>query len=253
MRERLRELYKGESPKAVWFRYALLGFDMVTLVYVIVTSFFPQSDWMFWLDLMFGILILLDFCARAWITPDWKRALTRLSTWADIVAVLSFLGPLLAEGLGFLRVLRTLRLLKSYETVRRLRQDFSYFRRHEEVFLATVNLGVFLFVMTGFIYASQVQVNDQVSNYADAFYFSVSTLTTTGYGDIVAVGWWGRLLAVVVMIFGVTLFLQLARVLFRPYKVRYECEDCGLMKHDRDASHCKHCGHVVHIETDGAV
>ncbi|KQI68617.1 ion transporter [Loktanella sp. 3ANDIMAR09] len=253
MREWLRDLYKGESPRAVAFRYGLLAFDLVTLAYVIVTSFFESSPVIFAADLFFGTIILVDFCIRAWLTPSWGRALTRMATWADIIAVISFLGPLFAQGLGFLRVLRTLRLLKSYETVRRLRRDFDYFRRHEEVFLATVHLGVFVFVMTGLIYASQVQVNDAINNYADAFYFTVSTLTTTGFGDIVAQGWWGRLLSVVVMIFGVTLFLQLARVLFRPNKVRIECDECGLTKHDRDASHCKHCGTIMHIETDGAV
>ncbi|MCF7700031.1 potassium channel family protein [Loktanella sp. M215] len=253
MRDTIRALYEGDSDAAVWFRYTLLAFDLLTLAYVIATSFIAHTDWLLWCDLAFGVVILLDFAVRAWLEPNWKQALTRLSTWADIVAVLSFLGPLLVNGLGFLRVLRTLRLLKSYETLHRLRSDFDYFRRNEDVFLAVINLGVFVFVMTGLIYASQVRVNDKVGNYADAFYFTMSTLTTTGFGDIVAVGLWGRLLSVFVMIFGVTLFLQLAQVLFRPYKVRFECPNCGLLKHDRDAVHCKHCGDVVHIEYDGAV
>jgi len=53
------------------------------------------------------------------------------------------------------------------------------------------------------------------------------------------------------MFFGVTLFLRLAQVLFRPSKVRYECTTCGLMLHDADAIHCKHCGAYVHIDTEG--
>ena len=53
------------------------------------------------------------------------------------------------------------------------------------------------------------------------------------------------------MIFGVTLFLRLAQVLFRPNKVRYPCDDCGLLLHDPDAVHCKHCGAPVRIPTEG--
>jgi voltage-gated potassium channel len=53
------------------------------------------------------------------------------------------------------------------------------------------------------------------------------------------------------MIFGVTLFLRLAQVLLRPNKVHYTCKSCGLTLHDADAVHCKHCGAVVHIETEG--
>lgn len=53
------------------------------------------------------------------------------------------------------------------------------------------------------------------------------------------------------MIFGVTLFLRLAQVLFRPTKVRHACHSCGLGRHDSDAVHCKSCGVVLNIPDDG--
>ncbi len=133
----------------------------------------------------------------------------------------------------------------------RLRRDFSWFRTREDVVLASINLIVFLFVMTGLIYAFQHDINPEIGNYADALYFTVTTLTTTGFGDITLNGTSGRMLAVAVMIFGVTLFLRLVQVLLRPSKVRFECPDCGLMLHDPDAVHCKHCGRVLHIRTEG--
>jgi voltage-gated potassium channel len=60
-------------------------------------------------------------------------------------------------------------------------------------------------------------------------------------------------LSVAVMIFGVTLFLRLAQVMFRPTKVRQPCEQCGLVLHDPDAVHCKHCGATVKITTEGHI
>jgi len=85
----------------------------------------------------------------------------------------------------------------------------------------------------------------------DALYFTVSSLTTTGYGDIAMTTNTGRLLAVAIMVVGVGLFLRLARAIFMPAKVRHKCPECGLLKHDPDAIHCKHCGEVLKIETDG--
>ncbi|MGD8340537.1 MAG: ion transporter, partial [Gammaproteobacteria bacterium] len=41
------------------------------------------------------------------------------------------------------------------------------------------------------------------------------------------------------------------QTVFRPHKVRYECPRCGLTRHDLDAVHCKHCGHELHIRTEG--
>ena len=169
------------------------------------------------------------------------------------MALVSFLAPVAGEGFGFLRILRTLRLLHTYQLAARLRRDLSWFREHEQVVLATVNLLVFLFVMTGLIYATQYGRNPDIRHYADALYFTVTTLTTTGFGDITLDGTAGRMLSVAVMIVGITLFLRLATALFRPAKVRHECQTCGLLLHDPDAVHCKHCGETVKIETEGAV
>ena len=119
--------------------------------------------------------------------------------------------------------------------------------------LAAINLSVFLFIMTGLIYATQFGINPEIGNYADALYFTATTLTTTGFGDVTLTGTGGRMLSVAVMIFGVTLFLRLAQVLFRPTKVRHECQNCGLSLHDPDAVHCKHCGETIRISTEGAV
>lgn len=249
--DKLSELYEGDSDRAHLFRYILLAFDLTTIVFVIVTSFFNHPLWVEITDLVVGFLILLDFSARVYVAKKKLRYLTRPSTLADIAAMISFLAPLAGEGLGFLRILRTLRLLHTYQLMNRLRQDFTLFRKHEEVIVAAINLLVFIFVTTGLIYALEHGHNPMIRNYADALYFTITTLTTTGFGDITLPGTSGRMLSIGVMFFGVTLFLRLAQVLFRPSKVRYECENCGLMLHDADAVHCKHCGAVVHIGTEG--
>jgi voltage-gated potassium channel len=110
---------------------------------------------------------------------------------------------------------------------------------------------VFIFIMTGLVYETQHWTNPAISNYMDALYFTVAALTTTGFGDITLPGTTGRLLSVVIMISGVTLFLRLAQVLFRPVKVRWRCRGCGLMRHDPDALHCKACGHPLNIPYKG--
>jgi len=251
--QKLKGLYEGDTPAAHRFRYGLLVFDLVTIAFVIVTSFFPRTGWVEIVDLVLGVVILADFAVRVAIEKQKTYYFLRLSTWADIAAVASFLLPIAGEGFGFLRILRTLRLLHTYQTLVRLRQDFVYFRRHEDIVLAAINLGVFLFIMTGLIYATQYRVNPEIRNYADALYFTVTTLTTTGFGDITLTGESGRMLSVGVMIVGVTLFLRLVQVLLRSSKVRHECPTCGLILHDADAIHCKHCGTTLHIKTEGGV
>src|SRR3954451_13700447 len=159
LRSRVRRLYEGTTPSAVGFRYALLAFDVVTILFIIGTSFLHPSEIIETFDLLFGAMILADFSAR-----------------------------LLADR----HPLRT-----------------------------------------------------------DALYFTVTALTTTGFGDITLPGTTGRLITVVIMIFGVTLFFNLARALLSPSKVRFPCPTCGLQRHESDAVHCKACGGVLNIPDEG--
>lgn len=251
--DRLRDLYEGESRRAHRFRYMLLGFDLVTIAFVIATSFTAHGPWIEAIDLVFGVVILADFLARLWIAPKRLRFLTRPLNIVDLVVIASFVIPVTGEGFAFLRALRTLRLLRTYQLVKGLRKDFDFFRAHEDLIIAATNLAVFIFVMTGMIYTLQGGRNPNITNFVDALYFTVTTLTTTGFGDITLSGTTGRLLAVIVMLAGTTLFLRLAQVLLRPPKVKHKCPDCGLLLHDNDAVHCKHCGRVLDIESDGIV
>ncbi|HYI29423.1 MAG TPA: potassium channel family protein, partial [Bradyrhizobium sp.] len=241
----------GATPRGVRFRYALLAFDIVTVLFIIVTSFLPPSQIFETLDVLFGIVILADFTARLLASRHRLREFTRFSTWTDIIAIVSFLAPLAGEAGGFLRILRTLRLLRDYQMLTRLRADSTFFKRNEEVIFAVTNLAVFIFVMTAIVYETQKFRNDQIANYADALYFTVTALTTTGFGDITLHGTVGRMITVVIMIFGVTLFFNLARALLNPYKVRFPCPSCGLQRHDGDAVHCKACGVVLNIPDEG--
>lgn len=247
----LRELYRGSTPQGVRFRYALLVFDVITILFIIATSFLPTTHITDLVDVLFGALILADFGARLFISKNRLRDLTRISTWTDIVAIVSFLAPLAGEAGGFLRVLRTLRLLRDYQVLARLRSDFGFFRRNEEVIFAVTNLAVFIFIMTAIVYETQKLRNPQIHNYADALYFTVTALTTTGFGDITLPGTMGRMITVVIMIFGVTLFFNLAKALIAPNKVRFACPTCGLQKHDIDAVHCKACGTILNIPDEG--
>ena len=149
------------------------------------------------------------------------------------------------------RAHRTLRLLRSYHLLRDLRSDSPWFRLHEDIIQRTVNLGVFIFIVTSVVFVTQHAFNPKISNYVDALYFTITTLTTTGFGDITLSGTTGRMITVVIMIFGVTLFFNLARALLTPHKVRFSCPTCGLQRHDSDAVHCKACGNVLNIPDEG--
>lgn len=251
LKQKIHHLYEGDDRPARYFRYVLLTFDVLIVFYLFLSSFYHGNPVVEVMDAVIGVFVALDVAARLWIAPNRTAFFISPYGVADILTIISLLAPLAGENMAFLRVARLLRLLRSYTVLKHLRQDFAFFRQHEAVMLSATNLLIFIFVMTAVVFESQVGSNPHIRNYIDALYFTVTTLTTTGFGDITLIGDSGKLIAVIIMIFGVSLFIRLIQTVFRPSRVRFKCPDCALLMHDRDAVHCKHCGRVLDIPNEG--
>jgi voltage-gated potassium channel len=252
LKEKLRDLYESDTHEAHMFRYGLLAFDLLTIIYLVASSFLRWTG-LEYIDTVIGVVLATDFLIRLWLAKNKRKHLMSPMGAVDIIVILSLLAPLVGEGAAFLRILRLLRIGRAYLLMRRLKHDFPFIRRNEQAFTASINMAVFVFIMTAIVYETQVNINSKINNYADALYFNITALTTTGFGDIVLEGTWGRMLSSIIMICGVSLFLRLIQTLLRPLKVEHKCPDCGLRRHDHDAVHCKACGLVLDIEDEGAV
>ena len=249
---RIDDLYNGKGHRSNVFRWGLLVFDCVVILYFVAASFFHHVDDFHSIEVAIGVIYLVEFAARLSVSRQrWTDVFNPVGI-ADLIVIVSLLAPTMTENFVFLRVIRALRLLRSYHLLKSLRQQSRYVRQHEDIIFSVVNLVVFIFVITAVVYVMQVGENPAIVNYVDALYFTVTALTTTGFGDITLVGTSGHVLAVLIMIFGISLFLRLIQTIFRPGKVRFTCPVCGLKRHDSDAIHCKHCGTVINIETEGS-
>ena len=252
LHDKLGKLYNGRSRQAVRFRYGLLAFDIATITFFIATSMVEITPLIITLDFILAAILSVDFVIRLWIEKDRPRYMMQLMTWVDLIVIATLLAPVLTGNFAFLRVMRALRLLRSYHVLKDLRSEFKFFARNEDIIHSIVNLFVFIFFITAIVYVLEERINPEISTYMDALYFTVATLTTTGFGDITLHDDMGRVLSVVIMVFGVALFLRLVQTIFQPAKVRYKCPTCGLKRHDPDAIHCKHCGEGLNIETEGS-
>jgi voltage-gated potassium channel len=252
LRARLRRLYFGSSPVARKFRVVSLIFEVFLITFFVIASFLPHNSWLIGVELAIAVILLADFLARWWMNNPPSAYFRKLATWTDLVVLVTLVLPALAQNFLFLRVVRAIRIFRSYHILRELYQQYAFFKKNRDAIEASLNLIIFVFVMAAIVYVLEVNRHPEIRNFIDALYFTVSTLSTTGFGDIVFDDMLGRLLSILIMIVGVGLFLRLLQVIFRPGKVRHECPTCGLTRHEPDAFHCKHCGQVLHIETEGA-
>lgn len=249
LRARLRALYHGKSPGAVRFRLWVIAIDFLAIGFFIAAPFLRDFPAYLYVDYTVACILAADIAARALSYRNLREWLRKPNTWIDLFVLATLLFPLWLFNLAFLRVLRLWSLFHSeffWQTIGR-RYDET---RWEEVAKTLATLVTFVFVATGFVYASFARAHPGIQGYVDALYFTVTTLTTTGFGDITLPGIWGRLLTIVIMISGITLFVRLAQTLIRPFKVHFLCPTCGLMRHDPDAVHCKACGTLLNIPNE---
>src|SRR4051812_27046415 len=248
LRDRLRRLYHGHTQTAVRFQYTVIAVDLAIIFFFIVEPLLEDGPSFLWLNYSVATLLCLDLGARALASTHIVRWLKQPRIWIDFFILLTLLLPTELANLGFLRILRLWLMSRSGFLWRPLEhRGLGQWRDRGHAF---VNLITFLFVMTGFLYAFFFRKGEGLVDYVDALYFTVTTATTTGFGDIVLPGPWGKITSIVVMISGISLLARLAQSLFRPPKIFFVCPQCALQRHDPDAVHCKACGCLLRIPDD---
>jgi voltage-gated potassium channel len=249
LRAKLRLLYHGQTREAVRFQLTVLVVDLAIIAFFIASPLLRDTSAFLWLDYTIAALLALDLVARGLAASHPERWIRQLPVIIDIFILITLLAPTFFFNLGFLRILRLWTMSRSPFVWRPLKK--LGFAAYRDTVQAVINLLVFLFVVTGFVYTAFAGRDAGIAGYVDALYFTVTTMTTTGFGDITLPGTFGKLVSIVVMIIGISLFVRLAQLIFRPNKVSFPCPQCGLSRHEPDAVHCKACGHLLNIPDEG--
>jgi voltage-gated potassium channel len=107
--------------------------------------------------------------------------LSRPLALLDIAIIVSLFLPDVLGNFAFLRVVRAMRILRSYYVTRQLRQQFRFFARNDEVINSALNLLVFIFVVTAFVFVLQQERNPAINDYVDALYFTITCRRSSAF------------------------------------------------------------------------
>jgi voltage-gated potassium channel len=143
---------------------------------------------------------------RSFVRHEWAEALIVVTQALAVIPALA--------SLGFLRVLRGARLLRVLIVVVRIvaiggiatREGRLVLRRHAAGF--ALGLAGFTWIMSAVLFtlAEDVGRNGRVESFFDALWWSLSTITTVGYGDLYPVTSAGRIVGGFTMVVGISTF-----------------------------------------------
>lgn len=99
-----------------------------------------------------------------------------------------------------------------------------------------------LFVLMVIIFKSEQRTNSEINTLFDAFWYTLVTITTVGYGDITPDSLTGRLAAMVLLLVGVAIFGALSGKFASFLFDRQQKRDRGLLKMTKMKNHFLICG-----------
>lgn len=242
VRSFLRELYFGVTDRALAFQGVLLALDILIVGFFIVSQFIAGQPWYVLADFAIAVFLTLDLAAKLFALGSIRRWVKYPTTWVDLVVLATLLFPSVLYNWGFLRVLRLWTLVhreRFWNVIGGGRWDDTH---TEDLSKAIVTLVVFIFIAAGLTQALFLNDHPKLNNFLDAIYFVVTSLTTTGFGDITIDTASGRLFSILLMLAGVSLFFTIAQKAIAPQRKIKQCTQCGLDRHEIDARHCRNCG-----------
>ena len=209
------------------FLFTLILLNVMAVCLETVDSLYARYSSVFTAIELFSVVVFsIEYSLRIWscaAAPDgkYKGAFRKrvgyvfsFTGMIDLLAILPSIIPLLLGGvdLRWLRILRLMRLLKFSHYSSALEDLISAVRHESRSFAATLYLLVLaLLISSSLIYVAEHNVQpEHFGSIPQAMWWTVVTLTTVGYGDIVPISISGKILVILeiflsflVLVFGI--------------------------------------------------
>jgi len=215
------------------------------------------------LEVVIVFFLIIEYIARLYGARNKLKHIFNIYSVIDLISILPtvlIFIPAFSLNIGVIKILRVFRVLRVFRFLRFTADQHFFFGSITmhllKVMRLLLTLLIIFFVSSGFFWYAEHSVNPNVENFGDAFYFTVIALTTVGFGDITPLSESGKWVTILMILSGIILIPWQAVQIVREWmyvsdKIDIVCSNCGLKHHDKDASHCKSCGHVIYQEYDG--
>jgi len=258
-RAKLHEIiFEADTKKGKIFDIILLIAILISVFGVILSSvdsiekdygnILRFSEW------IFTILFTIEYIFRIYCI---KKPIKYIFSFMGIIDFLSIIPTYLVflyppiHVLVDIRAIRLIRVFRVFKLSRYLRganiMQIALKSSRPKIIVFLLSVVLIVIILGTLMYIVEGQKNG-FENIPKSIYWSVVTLTTVGYGDVVPLTTTGKFLASIIMILGYGIIavptgIVSAAIAKSVGKITTQsCRVCSREGHDLDARHCKFCG-----------
>lgn len=227
------------------------------------------------LEWIFTILFTLEYALRIFVSKKPLKYIFSFYGMIDLLSILPMFLSIFIKGSQILSSLRILRLLRLFRVFRlmefmqesaKLKVALLASRAKIMVFLYTV---LIISILIGTIMYYIEGPENGFTSIPKSVFYTIVTLTTVGYGDMVPATALGQFLSMVLMVTGYGIIavptgivgVEIAKEIKKSIHEEKQqahgnehsrlngivCAHCNREGHRDNASYCYHCGHELHI------
>lgn len=247
------------------FIISLIILNVIAVMLETVSSLHEKyADFFHYFDLVSVIIFSVEYVLRVWSSnheEKYKGSLKgrlkyMLSPGAlvDLLAILPFyLHVIIGFDLRALRILRLMRFFRLFRLTAYMKSAHmitNVFKKRFNELLLSFMLVVFLIIIAScaIYFAEHLHPENKTkfTSIPATIWWSVVTLTTTGYGDMYPMTYVGKAMAMVIMLTGVAFFALPAGIItagfleeFRMNRIKktHRCPNCGELLEMDDNNH----------------
>ncbi|MEJ2416034.1 MAG: ion transporter [Exilibacterium sp.] len=259
LRARLHEVIFGtETPMGKLFDILLIYSILLSVLVVMldsITWFDPYHQYLYAAEWFFTSLFTTEYLLRIFCSPRPVAYIRSFYGMVDLLAILPTYLGIFITNVNYLLILRLLRVLRIFRILKLVRylseanvliRSMLLSRRKILIFFLSVLVlstifGSLMFLVEG--------PENGFSSIPKSIYWTIVTITTVGYGDIVPHTVPGQIISALAMLTGYSIIAvptgiltaELTQELHRE-RLGRQCSECFRPGHDIDASYCKFCG-----------
>lgn len=259
MKERLHEIiFEADTKKGKLFDIILLIAIIISVLGVILSSVESIDKkighLLTYIEWIFTLLFTIEYLLRIYSIKNSFKYIFSFMGIIDFLSIiptyLVFLYPPI-HVLVDIRAIRLIRIFRIFKLSRYLRganvMQIALKSSRPKIVVFLLSVILIVIILGTLMYIVEGQKNG-FENIPKSIYWSVVTLTTVGYGNVVPVTTFGKFLASIIMILGYGIIavptgIVSAAIAKSANKVTTQsCRSCSKEGHDLNAKHCKFCG-----------